>query len=139
METYNKKDSFRTGLNNMYIQNEIEGTNKEYVDNQLKAILSIDSGNNPSTKDVLLGIENKSWIQVGVNERIFGNPTLSNSSSSNSEPHAWVLKFELSSLMSKELVNGETLFAGIEHQNYNVRTQEIPLTISKSVAQIIDK
>ena len=107
-------------------------------DNQLKAILSIDSGNNSSTKDELLGIENKSWIQVGGNERIFGNPTLSNSSS-NSEPHAWVLKFELSSLMSKELVNGETLFAGIEHQNYNVRTQEIPLTISKSVAQIIDK
>ena len=107
-------------------------------DNQLKAILSIDSGNHPSTKDVLLGIENKSWIQVGGNERIFGNPTLSNSSS-NSESHAWVLKFELSSLMSKELVNGETLFAGIEHQNYNVRTQEIPLTISKSVAQVIDK
>ena len=108
-------------------------------DNQLKAILSIDSGNHPSTKDVLLGIENKSWIQVGGNERIFGNPTLSNSSSTNSEPHAWVLKFVLSSLMSKELVNGETLFAGIEHQNYNVRTQEIPLSISISVAQIIDK
>jgi len=48
METYNKKDSFRTGLNNMYILNETGGANNGYVENQLKAIES----NNRNTLDV---------------------------------------------------------------------------------------
>ena len=37
--------------------------------------------------------------------------------------------------MIKDLQSGATLFAGIDHPNYNVRTQEIPGTTSDSLAQ----
>ena len=111
----------------------------EPKENQLKAIFSLDSNGNTSIKKTLKNIEHKAWIQIGENKRIFGDAILENSPSDDGEPYTWVLKFELSSLMSKELVSGETLFVGVEHQNYNVRTQEIPISISKSIAQIIDK
>ena len=42
--------------------------------------------------------------------------------------------FELSNLMIKDLHSGATLFAGIEHPNYNVRTQEIPRLLSDYLA-----
>jgi len=109
-------------------------------ENQLKAIFSLDLNDNLSTiKNNLKNIESRVWIQIGENERIFGDVILDSSCSGNEEPCNWVLKFDLSSLMSKELVGGQTLFSGVEHQNYNVRTQEIPILVSKSIAQIIDK
>ena len=109
-------------------------------ENQLKAIFSLDLNDNLSRiKNNLKNIESRVWIQIGENERIFGDVILDSSCSGNEEPCNWVLKFDLSSLMSKELVGGQTLFSGVEHQNYNVRTQEIPILVSKSIAQIIDK
>tara|TARA_Y100001968_G_C19427428_1_gene755168 strand:+ start:164 stop:550 length:387 start_codon:yes stop_codon:yes gene_type:complete len=109
-------------------------------ENQLKAIFSLDLNDNLSTiKNNLKNIESRVWIQIGENERIFGDVILDSSCSDNEGPKNWVLKFDLSSLMSKELVGGQTLFSGVEHQNYNVRTQEIPILVSKSIAQIIDK
>jgi hypothetical protein len=41
--------------------------------------------------------------------------------------------------MLKDLQSGMTLFAGVEHPYYNVRTQEIPRTVSDSLAQDLSK
>ena len=108
-------------------------------ENQLKAIFSLDFNGKEKIIDKLEKIESKVWIQIGGNQRIFGDIILNNSFSDDDESYKWVLKFELSSLMTKELISGETLFAGVEHQSYNVRTQEIPLSISKLLAEIINK
>jgi hypothetical protein len=37
--------------------------------------------------------------------------------------------------MIKDLQSGANLFAGVEHPNYNVRTQEIPRTVSNSLTR----
>ena len=37
--------------------------------------------------------------------------------------------------MVKDLKSGVTLFAGIEHPNYNIRTQEIPTVTSSALAE----
>ena len=86
------------------------------------------------------GIENKVWLQVGENDRIFA------SSQKSIETHTakktssnYFLCFEFTNLMIKDLQSGATLFAGVEHPNYNVRTQEIPRTVSDLLAQDLSK
>lgn len=82
----------------------------------------------------LSGIENKVWLQVGENNRIF-----SITQENLEEQSQYSLCFNLTNLMLKDLQSGITLFAGVEHPNYNVRTQEIPRTVSDSLAQDLDK
>ena len=78
--------------------------------------------------DQLSGVENQVWLQVGENDRVFS--TLQE----NLEQPQYSLCFNLTNLMLKDLQSGITLFAGVEHPNYNVRTQEIPRTVSDSLA-----
>ena len=109
----------------------------------LKATMSInflDGKAKEEKLDHLLGIENKVWLQVGQNDRVFailqekqeGKEKKKNSSN-------YFLFFDLTNLMIKDLQSGITLFAGVEHPNYNVRTQEIPREISDSLAQALHK
>ena len=83
--------------------------------------------------DQLSGVENQVWLQVGENDRVFS--TLQE----NLEQSQHSLCFNLTNLMLKDLQTGTTLFAGIEHPNYNVRTQEIPRTVSDSLTQDLSK
>ena len=110
---------------------------------KLKATMSInflDGKAKEEKLDQLLGIENKVWLQVGENDRVFsilqkkqeGKEKKNNSSN-------YFLFFDLTNLMIKDLQSGVTLFAGVEHPNYNVRTQEIPREISDSLAQALHK
>jgi len=82
----------------------------------------------------LSGIENKVWLQVGENNRIF---SITQKNIEGESEHS--LCFNLTNLMLKDLQSGITLFAGVEHPNYNVRTQEIPRTVSDSLAQDLSK
>ena len=82
----------------------------------------------------LSGIENKVWLQVGENNRIF-----SITQENLEEQSQYSLCFNLTNLMLKDLQSRITLFAGVEHPNYNVRTQEIPRTVSDSLAQYLSK
>ena len=84
----------------------------------------------------LNNIENNVWLQVGGNDRIFA-VAYENSEKTAKENTSSLhfLRFEFSNLMIKDLQSGATLFAGIDHPNYNVRTQEIPGTTSDSLAQ----
>ena len=111
--------------------------------NNLKATMSIKFSNEKILKEKLSqfsGIENKVWLQVGENDRIFA------SSQKKVETHTakktssnYFLCFEFTNLMIKDLQSGATLFAGVEHPNYNVRTQEIPKTVSDLLAQDLSK
>jgi hypothetical protein len=48
---------------------------------------------------------------------------------------AFVLEFNLSNLMIKDLQAGMTLYAGIDHPKYNIRTKEILKKTTTSLAK----
>ena len=101
-------------------------------ENHLKATLTLKFSDKQAEKeklDQLSGVENQVWLQVGENDRVFS--TLQE----NLEQSQYSLCFNLTNLMLKDLQSGMTLFAGVEHPYYNVRTQEIPRTVSDSLAQ----
>ena len=84
----------------------------------------------------LTGIEHKVWLQVGENVRIFAIADEDLEKTTEEKTSAvHFLRFELSNLMIKDLQSGATLFAGIDHTNYNVRTQEIQKATSDSLNQ----
>jgi hypothetical protein len=79
------------------------------------------------------GIENKVWLQVGENDRIFASAQKTVETHTEKKTSSnYFLCFEFTNLMIKDLQSGANLFAGVEHPNYNVRTQEIPRTVSNS-------
>ena len=101
-------------------------------ENHLKVTLALKFSDKQAEKeklDQLSGIENQVWLQVGENDRVFS------SLQENLEQSQYSLCFNLTNLMLKDLQSGMTLFAGVEHPYYNVRTQEIPRTVSDSLAQ----
>ena len=105
-------------------------------ENHLKATLALKFSDKQAEKeklDQLSGVENQVWLQVGENDRVFS--TLQE----NLELSQYSLCFNLTNLMLKDLQSGMTLFAGVEHPYYNVRTQEIPRTVSDSLAQDLSK
>ena len=105
-------------------------------ENHLKVTLALKFSDKQAEKEKLAqlsGIENQVWLQVGENDRVFS--TLQQ----NLEQSQYSLCFNLTNLMLKDLQSGITLFAGVEHPYYNVRTQEIPRTVSDSLAQDLSK
>ena len=105
-------------------------------ENHLKVTLALKFSDKQAEKeklDQLSGVENQVWLQVGENDRVFS--TLQE----NLEQSQYSLCFNLTNLMLKDLQSGMTLFAGVEHPNYNVRTQEISRTVSNSLAQDLSK
>ena len=104
-------------------------------ENHLKATLALKFSDKEEEKlDQLSGVENQVWLQVGENDRVFS--TLQKNLEGQSQ---YSLGFNLTNLMLKDLQSGITLFAGVEHPYYNVRTQEIPRTVSDSLAQDLSK
>ena len=105
-------------------------------ENHLKATLAIKFSDKEAEKqklDQLSGVENQVWLQVGENDRVFS------ALQENLEQSQYSLYFNLTNLMLKDLQSGITLFAGVEHSHYNVRTQEIPRTVSDSLAKDLSK
>ena len=102
--------------------------------NPLEAKIIIDCLNESGDKnlDDIKGIEEKVWVQVGENDRVYA--LVQEEKNKDKQLLDFSLLFNLTSLMLKDLQSGATLFAGIEHPNYNVRTPEIPRSISKSLA-----
>ena len=131
-------------VKNKFEQNGIEEELAKYNSlipdgTNLKATMLIEFPSEIIKKDKLSqlnNIENNVWLQVGENDRIFA-VAVENSERAVKEKTSSLhfLCFEFGSLMIKDLQSGSTLFAGIDHPNYNVRTQEIPRTTSDSLAQ----
>ena len=110
--------------------------------NNLKATMLIEFPDAEERKEklsYLIGIEDKVWLQIGEIERIFGIADEDLERSDEEKTSAvHFLRFELSNLMIKDLKSKVTLFAGISHPNYNVRTQEIAQSISNSLSKDLD-
>ena len=130
--------SIKIGSNiSLIFENLITGDSSISDENLLKATLALKFSEKEAEKeklDQLSGIENQVWLQVGENDRVFS--TLQKNLEGQSR---YSLGFNLTNLMLKDLQSGITLFAGVEHPYYNVRTQEIPRTVSDSLAQDLSK
>ena len=72
-------------------------------------------------------IENKVWIQIGENLRVYGEKKNNNSSEEE-------LIFKLDRLMIEDLVNQKMLYAGINHPKYNIKTKEVDLFTIKNLS-----
>ena len=72
-------------------------------------------------------IENKVWIQIGENLRVYGEKKNGNSSEEE-------LIFKLDRLMIEDLVNQKMLYAGINHPKYNIKTKEVDLFTLKNLS-----
>jgi len=128
--------SIKIGSNiSLIFENLITGDSSISDENHLKATLALKFSDKEEEKlDQLSGVESQVWLQVGENDRVFS--TLQGNLEGQSQ---YSLGFNLTNLMLKDLQSGITLFAGVEHPNYNVRTQEIPRTVSDSLAQDLSK
>lgn len=107
--------------------------------NKLKATMSVKFFDENIIKEKLSqfsGIENKVWLQVGENDRIFASALKTVETHTEKKTSSnYFLCFEFTNLMIKDLQSGANLFAGVEHPNYNIRTQEIPRTVSNSLTR----
>tara|TARA_B100000929_G_scaffold281727_1_gene261010 strand:- start:269 stop:859 length:591 start_codon:yes stop_codon:yes gene_type:complete len=122
------------------IQEELDAYNPLIPDgSNLKATMFIEFQKESVRKEklkFLVGIEDKVWLQVGENDRIFAIADEDLERSSHDKTSAvHFLRFELSNLMVKDLQSGSTLFAGIDHPEYNVRTPEIERKTSDSLLE----
>ena len=115
-------------LNSIDLNSSVKDTNP------LEAKIVIDCLNKSENKnlDDFRGIEEKVWVQVGENDRVYA--LVQEERNKDKQLLDFSLLFNLTSLMLKDLQSGATLFAGIEHSKYNVRTLEIPRSISESLA-----
>jgi hypothetical protein len=129
--------SIKIGSNISLIFETLITDNSSITDvNHLKATLTLKFPDKQVEKeklDQLSGVENQVWLQVGENDRVFS--TLQE----NLEQSQYSLCFNLTNLMLKDLQSGMTLFAGVEHPDYNVRTQEISRIVSDSLIQDLSK
>ena len=129
--------SIKIGSNiSLIFENLITDDSSISDENHLKATLVIKFSDKEAEKqklDQLSGVENQVWLQVGENDRVFS------ALQENLEQSQYSLYFNLTNLMLKDLQSGITLFAGVEHPYYNVRTQEIPRTVSDSLTQDLSK
>ena len=122
------------------IQEELDAYNPLIPDgSNLKATMFIEFQKESVRKEKLeslVGIEDKVWLQVGENDRIFAIADEDLERSTHDKTSAvHFLRFELSNLMVKDLQSGSTLFAGIDHPEYNVRTPEIERKTSDSLLE----
>ncbi len=122
------------------IQEELDAYNPLIPDgSNLKATMFIEFQKESVRKEklkFLVGIEDKVWLQVGENDRIFAIADEDLERSSHDKTSAvHFLRFELSNLMVKDLQSGSTLFAGIDHPEYNIRTPEIERKTSDSLLE----
>ena len=126
------------------IQEELDAYNPLIPDgSNLKATMFIEFQKESVRKEKLkslVGIEDKVWLQVGENDRIFAIADEDLERSSHDKTSAvHFLRFELSNLMVKDLQSGSTLFAGIDHLEYNVRTPEIERKTSDSLLEDLNE
>ena len=80
-------------------------------------------------------VEEKVWMQVGSNERIFAIAD-EDMERSNEEKTSAVhfLRFEFDENMIEDFKNHKMLYAGTDHPKYNIKTKEIAIATIESLA-----
>ena len=77
----------------------------------------------------MVDLLDKVWIQIGENERIYGDKKRSN------EAIKEEIVFSLSEQMIEDFKDTEMMYAGVNHRKYNIKTKEIALSTVKSLAE----
>ena len=77
----------------------------------------------------LIDLLDKIWIQIGENERIYGDKKRSN------ETIKEEIVFSLNKQMIEDFKHTEMMYAGVNHRKYNIKTKEIALSTVKSLAE----
>ena len=77
----------------------------------------------------MVDLLDKVWIQIGENERIYGDKKRSN------EAIKEEIFFSLSEQMIEDFKHTEMMYAGVNHRKYNIKTKEIALSTVKSLAE----
>jgi len=97
----------------------------EYPDRDIRA---------EKLKDLHL-VENKVWLQIGENERVYAIAD-EDLERSNEEKTSAVhfLRFEFDKNMIEDFKSTKMLYAGIDHPKYNIKTKETPLRTIESLA-----
>lgn len=97
----------------------------EYPDKEVRA---------ERLKDLHL-VEDKVWLQIGENERVYAIAD-EDLERSNEEKTSAVhfLRFEFNNAMIEDFKAKKMLYAGIDHPNYNIKTKELSLATVESLA-----
>ena len=124
-----------------------EGSNNKQVKIGNKVSLLFEESDENSTSNILMatflfnvddsedskfkflkfsGLNDKVWIQIGENLRLYAKK-LNDSSEEK-------LIFELDKLMVEDLIKEKKLYAGIDHPEYNIKTKEIANSTVKTLA-----
>ena len=77
----------------------------------------------------MVDLLDKVWIQIGENERIYGDKKRSN------EAIKEEIVFSLSEQMIEDFKHTKMMYAGVNHRKYNIKTKEIALSTVKSLAE----
>ena len=77
----------------------------------------------------MVDLLDKVWIQIGENERIYGDKKKSN------EAIKEEIIFSLSEQMIDDFKHTKMMYAGVNHRKYNIKTKEIALSTVKSLAE----
>ena len=77
----------------------------------------------------MVDLLDKVWIQIGENERIYGDKKRSN------EAIKEEIVFSLNEQMIEDFKHTEMMYAGVNHRKYNIKTKEIALSTVKSLAE----
>jgi Protein of unknown function (DUF3501) len=82
----------------------------------------------------LIGIENRTWVQVGAQEPVYAiadEDMERENADKTSSVH--FLRFQLTPAMIKSLKKGAALNAGVSHENYNQSVRPVPDDLRKSL------
>lgn len=87
----------------------------------------------------LVGIEDKTWVQVDGHEKVYpiADEDLERSDEEKTSS-VHFMRFELTDAMAEDLKKGARLAAGIEHENYNHTVEEVPAETRDSLVEDLD-
>jgi len=77
----------------------------------------------------MVDLLDKVWIQIGENERIYGDKKRSKDAIKEE------IVFSLNKQVIKDFKQTEMMYAGVNHHKYNIKTKEIALSTVKSLAE----
>ena len=87
----------------------------------------------------LLGIENRVWLRVGDQDKVYpvADEDLDRSTEDKTSA-VHFLRFELTPTMIAEIHKGTRISAGVEHENYSLILEAIPDNVAASLANDLE-
>jgi len=80
-------------------------------------------------ESIQLDLEDKVWIQIGENIRVFGRKADKDNDSQNE------LLFDLDNIMIDDFKMTKMMYAGVNHPHYNLKSKEINTSVIEELAK----